>query len=294
LGVDYRDTNIEQPGYYFGGAAPLVAGEYTQLQIMKFAPAIAFQASQKVSLGLALHVDYASLDLRDGNSFNYGFGAQAGLIYRPVDNLSVGLTYVSPQTVDHENVVDFDGDGDMDKLEMEAPQQAGFGIAYQGGPLLVEADARWMNWAGAKGYEDFDWDDQWVFGIGAQLEAATNLFLRAGFSYGENPVNEHNGFDGSFSPTTGFPNSIVNVQGKTLPTYYYETFRIIGFPAVVESHVTLGIGYQFSPKFSMDLGYVHAFEKTIAETGMDPYGMPVTLESTLSEDSLDFGLTWRF
>ena len=56
------------------------------------------------------------------------------------------------------------------------------------------------------------------------------------------------------------------------PAYYYETFRIIGFPAVVEKHVTCGVGYSFTEKFSMNLGYMHAFEKTISESGTDPLG----------------------
>ena len=76
--------------------------------------------------------------------------------------------------------------------------------------------------------------------------------------------------------------------------YYYETFRIIGFPAIVEQHLTFGVGYKFSDKFSLHLGVMHAFEKTISESGLDIAGTSVTLKSTLSENSLDFGLAWRF
>ena len=116
----------------------------------------------------------------------------------------------------------------------------------------------------------------------------------AGFNYGKNPLEKHSGFDGSFNPSTGIPNRAVNVQGNYLPAYYYETIRIIGFPAIVEKHLTLGTGYKLSKNFSMNLGYMHAFETTISETGTDPFGRPVTIESKLSEDSLDFGLTWVF
>jgi long-chain fatty acid transport protein len=63
---------------------------------------------------------------------------------------------------------------------------------------------------------------------------------------------------------------------------------------VVEHHVTFGVGYDFSPRFSVHAGYVHAFEKTIKESGTDITGQPVNLESSLSENSLDFGFTWRF
>ncbi len=289
LGVDYRGTNLDQSMYVPYGGYPLIQGEFTQLQIMKFAPAISFQASDTISLGVAAHIDYSSLDLRSGSSFNYGFGGQAGLIWKPIDMLSLGLNYVSAQNVNHKNVIDFDppaGNG-LDDLELEAPQQAGLGLAFHlaDGRLLLEADGKWLNWADAKGYKDFDWKDQWVFGIGAQFEATPNLFLRAGYNYGENPVEDHSGFVGTGGST---------VQGHVLPTYYYETFRWIGFPAVVESHITVGFGYRFSEKFQMDLGFVYAPENTVQESGTDLTGQPVTLESTLSETSLDFGLTWRF
>lgn len=290
LGVDYRNTELEKatftpPSAFLG--YPLIQGEFTQLQIMKFAPAVAYQHTARLSFGLALHVDYASLDLKSGSSFNYGFGIQAGLICKPVDNLSLGLNYVSPQKVSHEMIKDFNQDGTAEDLDLESPQQLGVGAAYDflNNRLLMEADIKWLNWSDADGYKEFDWDDQWVFAVGAQYEAVDNLFLRIGYNYGKNPVNEHNGFNG---------NSIINVQGNPFNGYYYETFRIFGFPAVVEQHLTLGIGYEFSPNFSVHLGYMHAFEETVSETGTDPDGNTATLESTLSEDGIDFGLTWRF
>lgn len=261
---------------------------------MKFAPAVAWQTSGKWSLGLAVHIDYASLDLRSGNSFNYGFGIQPGVIYKPTNEISLGLMYISPQSVDHENVTDFDQDGALDDLELQSPQQLGFGAAYEfmGGALLLEGDIKWLNWSNATGYDDFDWDDQWVFGIGAQWKANESLILRAGYNYGANPVNEHNDWDGSMGPMG--PNSTTTVQGKTLPTYYYETFRVIGFPAVVEHHLTLGVEYRFTEKFFLSLGGMYAFENSITERGTNLFGQPVTLESSLKELGLDLGFTWRF
>ncbi len=64
LGVDYRSTALDQPQYFdFGpqGKFPLAAGGYTSLQIMKFAPALAYQLTPRLSLGLAMHTDYATL-----------------------------------------------------------------------------------------------------------------------------------------------------------------------------------------------------------------------------------------
>jgi long-chain fatty acid transport protein len=80
-----------------------------------------------------------------------------------------------------------------------------------------------------------------------------------------------------------------------MPTYYFETFRLIGFPALAEHHLTLGVGYEFTPTFSVNLGYMHAFKNSLSETGTDVTGMnSVEIESELTENAIDFGLTWRF
>lgn len=288
LGVDYRKTVLNNPQFYdFGkqGQYPLTAGFYSQLQIMKFAPAIAFQPTDQLSFGLAAHIDYSTLDLGDGSSSGYGAGAQVGMIYKATESLSLGLNYVSPQNINYKNVLNLNGAyGD---LELASPQQVGLGIAYafHEYKVLLEADVKWLNWSGAQGYDDFDWRDQWVFAFGTQYKPIPKLALRAGYNYGQNPVKTHNGFTGG---------SMKDVQGSQMPTYYYETFRTIGFPAIVEHHLTLGAGYEFTPRFAVNVSYMHAFEKSISETGTNLAGQPVTLNSTLSENSLDFGFTWRW
>ena len=282
LGVDYRGTALDDPNF-LGSGYPLIVGEFTQLQIMKFSPAFAFKPHDKWSFGFALHVDYSNFDVRKGTSFNYGYGAQLGLIYMPNSAISLGASYTSPQNVDHEKLADFDQDGTYDTLKVESPQQIAFGAAWKGQKLVLEADAKWINWAGANGYKDLDWDDQWIFALGQQFQPVPRVSIRAGYNYGKNPVIEHNDFSG-----------VITLQGKTMPTYYCETLRIIGFPAIVEHHLTLGFGYEFSKSFSIHAGYVHAFEKSISENGMDVWGQPVSLESTLNEKSFDFGLSFRF
>ena len=288
LGVDYRESLLDQPGFFpsppLPAPAPVITGEFTQLQIMKFAPAVAFQPNNQWSFGAAVHINWATLDLRNGTSPAYAFGLQLGTIFKPTDATSLGLTYVSAQKAEHKDVINFGGA--LFDLDLERPQQLGFGAAYETGSFLVEADVKWINWSDADGYGDFDWDDQTVFAIGAQYRATDKLLLRVGYNYGENPVKENDGFAGGASTT--------NVQGIPFPTYFYETFRIIGFPAIVEHHITFGIGYEFTPTFGMNLAYVQGLSETIKESGADIFGNPVTLESELSETSFEFGLTWRF
>ena len=288
LGVDYRGTALDNPKAYFN-MYPLISGEYTQLQIMKFAPSLAYKINDMVSVGAAVQIDYSTLDLRNGSSPAYGLGGSIGVIIKPIDPVTIGISYITPQPIIYKHIIDFDQDGSLDSLKLASPQEIGAGVAYNNQELLnllIEADVKFIQWSKAAGYKDFDWNDQWVYAIGVQVEPVKKLSLRAGYNYSKNPLVNHDGFAG---------NSSVEVQGNTMPTYYYETFRILGFPAIVEQHLTFGIGYKFSSIFSANLGYIHAFSKTMNETGTDISGMqPVTLSSTLVEDSIDFGLTWNF
>jgi len=151
---------------------------------------------------------------------------------------------------------------------------------------------KWINWSDAKGFEDFDWNDQWVFAVGGQWEAIDHLFFRVGYNYAENPVDEHNNWNGAFAG--GVPLDTVNVQGSSIPTYFYETFRVIGFPAIVEHHMTAGIGYEFGESLILNLSYMHAFENSLSEKGTGPDNNDAKIKSKLYEDSLSFAFTWRF
>ncbi|MEW6219434.1 MAG: outer membrane protein transport protein [Thermodesulfobacteriota bacterium] len=277
LGVDYRNqTELPNP-------------IYTEYQVMKFAPNLAVMVNQSLSLGASLHVDYANLDLAAGGSHGYTAGLQLGGIYK-IGDFRLGASYVMAQKVTHERVFDFDANGVLDDLDLEQPQTLSFGVAYNPDPVfLVEVDAKWLNWSDADGYSDFDWSDQWVFALGVQYKPIDKLSLRAGVNYGENPVNEHQGWNAlaAAPPVQG-----LNVFGGQ---FAYEYFRLIGFPAVVETHIGLGIGYEVTEALSLNLGYTHAFENTVSETGY--FGGPpadVTLESDLAEDSYEFSVSWRF
>jgi len=276
LGVDYRDTGLN-----IGGT---LAETSTQLQIMKFSPNIAYLMTDNLSLGLGLQIDYSALDLGVGGSFGYGFGAKLGALWKATDMFSFGLTFTTPQGVKHKNVIDSDGNGFGDAdLELEAPMEVGLGVAITPmQSLLIGIDGKWINWSGATGYDDFDWDDQYVVAVGLQFNPNAKLALRLGYNYGNNPVKEHNAFNAA-----GF----TNVQGSTFPNANYEFLRIVGFPAIAEQHITLGIGYEITEKFSMNAGFMYVPEETIKET--DSSG-GLTYESSLSETSVDLGLTWRF
>ncbi|MGC2423385.1 MAG: outer membrane protein transport protein [Nitrospirota bacterium] len=289
LGVDYKDTNLKGA---FGFPAPgrPRADIKTDLQIMKFSPNLAYKVLPNLSVGAALQVNWAQLDLGEGSAHTFSFGTQVGVIYKPIDPLSLGVTYQTAQLNRFRRVYNFDAglpsdtNGNFDNLKLEQPQQVVLGVAYDVIPnkLLLEVNEKWINWSGADGYKDFDWRDQYVTAVGIQGRPLDWLALRAGYNYGKNPVKVHNDFN---------PGGLTSIQGTNTPTAQYEAFRIIGFPAIVEHHLTAGVGVNLTKKVSVNLGYMHAFENSIKESSL---GNAITYESKLHEDSYELGLNFIF
>jgi long-chain fatty acid transport protein len=290
LGVDYRNTAVDTT---FGATPyPLAAGVHTQLQILEVAPSVAYRISSQWSVGAAFDVDYGRLNLGEATKGALGVGFEPGVTYQASTDLSLGASYTSSKPITYKGVVDLSGNGTLDNLKLESPQQLAAGAAYQlvPGSLLLLTDIKWVNWSGAAGYKDFDWKNSWIYGVGLQYQALPKkLVLRAGYTYGNNPVNAHNNFNGAGSPT-----NVTEVQGNYVNNYYYETFRIVGFPAVVENHVSFGFSYHFNGSSSVDIGYTHAFKSTISEQGTNVLGLPTTLSSSLSENSIDVGFRFLF
>lgn len=290
LGVDYRGTALDSA---LGPTPfPLVAAVRTELQVLKVAPAVAYQVSPQWSVGLAAHLDYGQLELGAGRKSGFGYGFQPGVVYRPVERLAFGFSLITPQPIAYRDVVDLDGDGAFDDLTLEAPRQWRLGASFDvlPGRLQLAAETSWVQWARARGYGEFDWVDTRAFTVAVQYRLVPDrVTLRAGYSRNGNPVRANQGWDG-----TGAPGNVRFVQGKPVNTYYYETFRVVGFPAIVTDHVSIGATFQFGPATKLELGFTHAFRNSLSEQGTNLLGTPVEITSTLSERSLELAYTRRF
>lgn len=94
-------------------SAAITANTYdthTFYGLFKVAPAVAYRISPKWSVGLALHIDHAQLETNsavpgvftpttgvDRGDGAFGIGAGVGVLYKPLDILSVGLSYTTEQ-----------------------------------------------------------------------------------------------------------------------------------------------------------------------------------------------------
>jgi len=69
-----------------------------------------------------------------------------------------------------------------------------------------------------------------------------------------------------------------------------NTFNLIAFPAIIESHFTLGGTYNINKKTSVDLAYVYAPETS--ETYTTNFTTDMTVKH--SQTSLSLGLNYTF
>lgn len=286
LGADYKGTQI----YPIANPAPDGSEGfpiYTQLQTMKFAPNIAWLVTTNLSLGLSLEVVWQNLDLGMGSSHGYALGAQLGLLYQ-VGKFNIGASYTTPESVNHKNVADLDGDRQFDDLKIASPQTVKLGVAFQPSTTwLLELNTKWYDWANADGYGDFDWESQWVLSIGGQWRPLDKWAFRLGYNYGKTPLKDNSGFN----PDPTDPTNTVDVQGKAVPTPNFETLRVVGFPALAEHHITGGFGYNITDSIILNLSAMYSPEEKFTENSA---GNAFNLESTLSQWSTTFGLTWNF
>ncbi len=279
MGVDYKDRG---PLYRNPDTGQDL---YTKLEIMKFVASLGYRINQHFSIGAALSMDYGNLDLAAGGSHNYAVGLKLGALWHQ-GIVNFGFSYTTPQKITHDRVANFDeafGSTTMDNLTLEAPQNLSAGVAISpSSKLLVEMDVRWTNWGSAEGYQDFDWQDQWTGAIGVQYRPVPALAIRAGYNYSDNPVKTHDGFD---------PMGVMRVQGVNVPAMQYEMLRIVGFPAIVQNHATVGVGFDLNDVITVNLSYMHAFDESISESSL---GNLARLASSNSEDAFSFDVVWHF
>ena len=250
MGVDYRDT----PGLFLG---------YTNLQMMKFAPTAAYNGNG-FGLGIAPVIQYGALDINytdpfgnnvgSGTSSDIGFGFNIGGYFDVSKDLTLGLSYQSAIDMEYDRQITtaaggFNLTGFTDHLEQPAEIKAG--VAYTTGPWMITGDYKQIKWGDAKGYKDFNWEDQDVFGLGVKY-TGNGYWVGVGYNYGEDPIKVLP----SEQTMTGYRNQAINM------------FNNHFFPGIVESHFTAGGGITIGKNTTLDMAVVYADEvKKTVETG---------------------------
>ncbi|MDD4855562.1 MAG: outer membrane protein transport protein [Sulfuricurvum sp.] len=246
MGTDYRGTGQNM-------------NMVTNLQLMQFAVPLAYKTGG-FSFGVAPVLQYGSLDIKyktigfggaesttQGVAQDFGYGYNLGAAFSE-EGLTVGASYKSAIDMVYTGQINaattqFNGLMGTAVLSdhLEQPAEVGVGASYKIGGSTVALDFKQIKWGSAKGYKDFGWEDQNVYILGYQF-AQDSWALRAGYNYGKNPIKEQNG---------------ATAQGAV-----NNFFNLLGFPAIVEKHYTVGGSYAFNKTTSADLAYVYVPEAT--------------------------------
>ena len=301
MGVDYGAVRMA-PAFPPLTANPVYWDGYSSIAFWQMAPAIAWHASEKLSLGASVNIDFQQVAFQQriledtdadqrgdtvlmnfdlGRSTSaFGFGISLGALYDINEAITVGASYKSRQFFTELEYQLADGDIDMTafgggplpagtySLDLDFPQQAAIGIAVRIIPAVtVAADVKWIDWSDTMGKlavkgpgnvtrMDPGWDDQFVYAVGLAFKVSDRVNLRAGFNYGESPIDK----------TNAASNLIL--------------------PAVAETHYTAGADFKFTDHWDIGFHYMYVPENdVIAVTGE---------KISLSEQSFGVNLGYRF
>ena len=283
---------------------------YSDFSMLKFTPAAAYKVTDNVSIGFAGNLSWASLAIdpmaaasptvspgpdgtpmtMDDQAFYsrataadgaFGFGFQVGVLWDINEMMSLGVAYNSPQwfqdfefnsMYENPNLPNFGFPREID-FRLDVPAFFGAGVAINASPeTVIGFDWKYMLYESTKGFEledarmpfdqtgavtGFGWKNINVFSVGVQQTFADWVKVRGGYNYSDNPV----------------PADL--------------SFFNVPAPAIVQHHLTFGVGLQVVPQMSLDFGYYHVFDNEISGPMWNMMG-PIpgtTVGSSMKENS---------
>ncbi|MCJ7579816.1 MAG: outer membrane protein transport protein [Candidatus Aminicenantes bacterium] len=300
LGASWNGADLA----LLSGVSPLLGGTGNPNMVWEsfigqiaISPAIAVKISDNFSLGATLNINYGIFNIErtagaalilhpqaglmfvdlgqyTEKSKGWGFGATIGALVKPIEQLSIGVSFRTPSKVK------FDGDASIENFpslgapeastftrEVISPMWLGIGIAFNPAEnITITADGHYTNWGKldtvATEYSDLFWqaaladeadlelmwEDKWQFRFGVEYWVSETLAVRAGY----------------YNDPTPSPDTTLNVL---VPGFDFNA-------------ITGGIGLVMN-NFSIDVSaeYLFGKERDIALDGINEmpgvYGMNI-------------------
>jgi len=303
MGVDYRGSKNS-------GQMEMV----TNLQLMQFALPLAY-TKNNFSIGITPLLQYGSLDINynmssalqsamymgqtgalpaqtpqdknvgSGVAQDLKFGYNLGISYKAQNGITIGAMYKSQIDMFYKGVltsaigamgVNYTND------TLSTPAEIGIGISYTKEKHTVAVDYKKIKWSKAKGYQDFNWNDQNVFALGYEYKLK-NMGFRIGYNYAKSPISEQ-------TRTINAQGQETNINDAGLSAGLVNTFNTLGFPGIMETHYTIGGCFRLNEQTSLATAFVYAPEKEISYSNF--LGQKST--TTHSQKTLSFDLVYRF
>lgn len=248
----------------------------TELVTMNLQPTFSWKFSDQFSLGIGLVFSYLDGELTqmkgltamDSKSkmtgHDWGYGWNAGFLWKPNHELSIGVAYTSKINYTVEG--DFKLEGSFVNAESHGhiklilPEKWEVSGVYQlDNQWAVMAGAVWTRWSrfdeikaiaddgltlspplpptsnvpagGVASYTPENWKDVWAWSIGASYRYSEEWLFRAGYGYDTSPVK--------------------------------SAWRTARIPDIDREWLTFGASYQPAPDYTIDLAYGHMLNKNV-------------------------------
>ena len=219
---------------------PMTAGvnyDWTsKIGMISISPLIAWRVSDSLSLGATFNVNYGMFSLKrwagemqlgtlvdlgqyEESLHGWGWGLTLGILAKPADWLSAGLTVKTPSTIYFKGTATMFTLGYLGypensglKRNIRWPWFVGAGLALKPtSDLTITADAQWTGWSVIKSmnttYLDpvwammmaqtgknsliMDWKDRLQLRFGLEYKVKSNFALRAGYYYDPTPTPDY-------------------------------------------------------------------------------------------------------
>jgi long-chain fatty acid transport protein len=291
LGVDYDQIRMAPAGALT--SAEVTFSGHSAIQFWKMAPTVAWNASDDLSLGVSLNLDYQSitidqkirsivppvapsvvptdvrLDLGRPTS-QLGFGASIGVLYDLNPMITLGASYTSQQNfadakfrVGDDDVLAYNGatgTAGVYKLDLDYPQQAAIGIAVSPNDrLLVDVDIKWIDWSSTHD--------------SVNLSGPTGSFNGGAASETELPFGWEDQTIYAIGVQWLATDSFTIRAGYNYaeaPIDEADVLNNLIFPAAVEQHLAIGFDKSLGDHWGVGGTYMKAFKKTF--TGVNDTG----------------------
>ena len=278
MNSDYRSDPFGTPGS---------AGQTVNLQGIIVAPTMSYALNKDLALGASLIIGYETLTTR--NLFGQGafgtnegsamaYGVKLGADWKINDGVSIGGMIQPKLSADEISYFKnfLSGFGFTGDAALTLPNEIGVGGKFAvGKDTDIVADVLWYQWSDVDVFEFFGWEDQVVYKIGAEFRTSDKLALRVGFNYGESPIQGGN--------RTGN-----NAQDAAFANY--------PFPAISETHFTVGLGYKMDKNMEINAYYLYSPEATqTASTPSFTSGptIPAGTEISMTQNAFGLGISYR-
>lgn len=292
MGVDYRKEGTYTLSPNTNAASNMV----TNLQVMQMAVPLAYKAGG-FSLGVTPLLEYAALDAQtwvdtnndgtpdvyEGNGvvqvleFGFNLGAayqMGGWTFGAVYKSEIELNFKDQMQRARDGLAGCTPAGCAGDMVLTQPAEIGLGISYAMGAHTFALDWKQIQYKDSKAWGNFGWDDVDVLALGYQFDGG-NWTVRAGYNQGSNPISNQ-------------------VPSMGPVGYGVNYFNLVGFPAIIEQHYTIGGGYDINQQMTLDLALSYAPEVSQTLPGFIPPSTPTQITTKHSQTAITASLNFAF